>query len=177
MESIGSQQVEPLLLMLARWGELWGVPRLEDRLTLEFSSRLKTTLGRCMVGQGRIRLAASLLEVSRSFLEEVVCHEAAHVAVYELYGKGPRPHGAAWKALMKSAGYEPRARIHFEDLPEPFARRGRPRTLWRHRCPVCQAFRIARRPVRNWRCAACHAAGLDGRLVVTRVTGAPEGYL
>lgn len=124
MERVPSQQFEPRFPGLARWGRLWGVPRLEERLTLEFSPRLKTSLGRCMPGQGKIRLAASLLEVPRNLLTEVVCHEAAHAAVFELHGRSPSPHGPEWKALMKSAGYEPRVRIHFEDLPEPLPGKG-----------------------------------------------------
>ncbi|HLE72474.1 MAG TPA: hypothetical protein VJH87_22540 [Vicinamibacteria bacterium] len=42
------------------------------------------------------------------------------------------------------------------------------RELHGHRCPVCQLFRAARRLMSRWRCAACVASGLEGRLSITR---------
>ncbi len=46
--------------------------------------------------------------------------------------------------------------------------------MWEHQCPVCRLRRLARRPVPQWRCAACREAGLEGELVVTRIA-AMEG--
>ena len=62
--------------------------------------------------------------------------------------------------------------------PEPQQKRQpTPRTqssfAYDHWCPVCQSSRQARRPVKAWRCAACVAAGLDGRLEITRRTRRP----
>jgi hypothetical protein len=44
-------------------------------------------------------------------LQEVLCHEMAHLATRELHGRNVRPHGPEWKALMTSAGFEPRTRL------------------------------------------------------------------
>ncbi len=157
-----------------RWGELWGVPHLADSVTVEFSPRFRSSLGLCRPGEGRIRLAAHLANGRPELLEEVLCHELAHVAVYRLHGRSVRPHGPEWKGMVRAAGFEPRVRFHREEGGFP-ARATRPRARWEHRCPVCQARRVAGRPVRNWRCVECLRAGLPGTLVITRMPAGTGG--
>jgi predicted SprT family Zn-dependent metalloprotease len=97
------------------------------------------SLGRCQPEQKRIRLASWLREAPGELLAEVLCHEAAHVAVHELHGRGCRPHGSEWKSLMRAAGYDARTRIPEDALPQ----------VWRDECakrPVKRAKR--RRPSR-----------------------------
>ena len=154
---------------LAEWSSQWGLAGLEARVTLQFSSRMTRSLGRCYTERGLIRLSERLLEGPPSLLEEALCHELAHAAVHELNGKRCRPHGPEWKNLMRAAGYEPRVRFPAGTLPQPARRpKRRRRYLYIHRCPVCQAEHIARRAVRRWRCAACVEAGLDGGLEIWR---------
>jgi predicted SprT family Zn-dependent metalloprotease len=156
--------------LLTDWAQRWGVPGLERRLSVQISTRLRTSLGRYSSAQRELRVASYLLDGPPSLLREVLCHEAAHAAVYERHGRSTRPHGPEWQALMREAGFAPRVRIpaaELDGLPLP-ARRAR--ILWEHRCPVCQASRVAGRPVREWRCAACRAAGLSGKLVIERAT-------
>jgi predicted SprT family Zn-dependent metalloprotease len=112
-----------------------------------------------------IRINAALVDQPLSLLEEVVCHEAAHVAVHELYRGRRRPHGAEWRELMQKAGFAPRVRMPLDRLPS----RMQPNTVYEHHCPVCQAHRNARRPVRRWRCTACVGVGLPGELVITKL--------
>ena len=50
---------------------------------------------------------------------------------------------------------------------QKFRRAVRPRMLYQHRCPVCSASRVARRPVRRWRCRACRESGLEGALEIS----------
>jgi predicted SprT family Zn-dependent metalloprotease len=116
-----------------------------------------------------MRVAAFLLGAPDQLLHEVLCHEAAHAAVYELHGRGPKPHGLEWRKLMVAAGFEPRVRLKVALLAGQPQRGAPARVLWEHRCPVCQVVRLAGRRVPEWRCAACQAAGLAGELVVTRV--------
>ena len=156
-----------------RWGKLWGLPKLAESVTVEFSRRFRTSLGRCRPGQGRIRLAAHLQDGNGKLLEEVLCHELAHVAVYQIHGHRARPHGPEWKGLLSQAGFEPRTRFLRGEGKFP-PRSEKPRARWEHRCPVCQAMRMAGRPVRNWRCAKCRNAGLPGELVITRIPAARE---
>jgi predicted SprT family Zn-dependent metalloprotease len=99
-------------------------------------------------------------------LREALCHEAAHAAVYEIHGRGPKPHGSEWRALMRAVGFAPRTKVPMDLLPDALSHRALER-IWEHRCPVCQAVRRARRRVTRWRCVACRAAGLEGELVIT----------
>ena len=92
----------------------------------------------------------------------------AHLAARELHGRNVRPHGPEWKALMTSAGYEPRTRLPSPNGALRPRRRRRARYVYLHRCPVCQRFRIARRLMSRWRCADCVTSGLEGGLTITR---------
>lgn len=159
-----------LLCALGDWCRLWNVEGLESRLQVVWSSRFRRSLGRFSVASSQIRLAAFLLEGPETLVKEVLCHEAAHAAVFELHGRASTPHGPEWRRLMQVAGYEPRARF-----PEHLLPTGTPcsRGLWEHRCPVCHAYRIALTPARRWRCRACSEAGLSGALTVRAL--APRG--
>ena len=106
---------------LHHWLHLWNTPELAARTTIEWSPRLTRSLGRCYPERRLIRLASFLDEAPNGLLEEVLCHELAHVAARELHGTRIRPHGPEWKALMRDAGYEPKTR-----LPLPANVRGTP---------------------------------------------------
>lgn len=169
---------------IRRWARTWGVPGLESRVRIELSRRMSRALGRCIPSQGIVRLNARLLDGPRDLLIEVLCHEVAHVAAHELAGrKRPRPHGHAWAGLMRAAGFPARVRMDVNSGPHgAFLRSLAPRSgtrrsgaRYEHRCPICQVYRVARRPVRQWRCAACVRAGLDGELVITRRSGDGRG--
>ncbi len=109
------------------------------------------------------------MEGPHDLLEEVLCHELAHVAVVQLYGARCRPHGREWRGLMSAAGHTPRARIPAAEFERLVPMHAGTRVMWEHRCPVCQARRVAGRPVREWRCARCRRIGLRGSLVVRRL--------
>jgi predicted SprT family Zn-dependent metalloprotease len=102
-----------------------------------------------------------------AMLFEVLCHESAHLAARDLYGRRCQPHGPEWVALVRAAGFEPRRRIPWAAPSPPPQRLAARRRRYIHRCPVCQLQRIAWRPIRAWRCAACVAAGLPGRLEIS----------
>ncbi|MGN8158046.1 SprT family zinc-dependent metalloprotease [Salinisphaera sp. SWV1] len=54
-----------------------------------------------------VRLNAALLASHpKEMLAETVPHEVAHVAIYRLYGRRAKPHGAEWKALMQAFGVD-----------------------------------------------------------------------
>jgi len=167
------------LQSLARlWAELWGVPGLPDSMRVEYSTRFRSSLGLCRPALGRIRLAAHLKDGDPDLLEEVLCHELAHVAVHRLHGREAKPHGPEWKRLVREAGFEPRLRIMTEEGRGPTQsphRRNQPRPRWEHRCPVCHSRRMAGRPVPEWRCAECLEAGLSGKMVITKLATPKEG--
>jgi predicted SprT family Zn-dependent metalloprotease len=159
---------------LGSWCRLWGVPDLADRIQVIVSPRLRRSLASYRTRRGQIRISSLLLNLSEAVIDEVLCHEAAHAAVTELQAHHVRPHGPEWRALVRAAGFEPSVRM----APDRVAGRRTGatgyRALWEHRCPVCQMHRLARRPVRHWRCASCRRAGLEGALVITRIAGAAE---
>lgn len=93
---------------LAEWCELWRVPELASQIEISFSHRLRRSLGRCHPKHAIVRLHPGLVE-SPEVLREVLCHEVAHAAAYALYRRRLRPHGREWGALMRAAGYRPRA--------------------------------------------------------------------
>ncbi len=153
---------------MANWSAMWGTPALESTVSIHYSSRMTRSLGRCYPERRLIRIAESLLDGPRTILEEALCHELAHIAVHELNGGKCRPHGPEWKALMRKAGFEPRIRLRWDGAPPPAKRKRRRRYLYIHRCTVCHAERTARRVVRQWRCAACVEAGLEGTFEIWR---------
>jgi len=166
-----TQNASGLRGALAHWAEAWDLAGFEQRLDVRFSKRFCTSLGRCRPDTGEIRLAEFLLTGPPALLRETLCHEAAHAAVYVRHGRGRKPHGTEWRALMQAAGFEARARLPAHLVADVVRPRARRRRLWQHRCPVCHASRTARRRVPQWRCAACRAMGLEGALLITELGG------
>jgi ribosomal protein L37AE/L43A len=182
----GDARFRPLL---ERWADLWGVPDLPSRVTILPSTRLRRSLGRCQPATGRISIRASLLDGDPRLLEEVLCHEAAHVAVHALRGRAPRPHGPEWRELVRAAGFEPQVRSAWDggdvgdagdagnagdaadagDAATSPPRRASGRFAYEHRCPVCQVVRYANTAHPRWQCLECDDAGLEGALDIRRV--------
>ena len=160
---------------LSHWAKVWDLPELPYRVRIVFSSRLQSSLGRCSPSEGLIRLNPGLLEGAPAALREVVCHEAAHVATWLLYGRRARAHGTEWKELMRLAGYDARVRWAETSVPDAVRERRKPPAIYVHSCPVCRAQWIARRTSTAWRCATCRGAGRDGRLTVSKREAASGG--
>lgn len=116
--------------LLQNWCELWGAADLTPEITVELSSRMTRSLGRCYPDRKLIRIARFVLDDSDDLFQEVLCHEAAHLAAYHLHGKSIRPHGNEWKSLMLQAGYPPSVRFKESRLqhmpPPPKSRARRP---------------------------------------------------
>jgi SprT protein len=158
----------PLRDELKRWLHLWSVPDLETETRIEWSPRLVRSLAHSYPERRLVRISSHLAGAPDGLLREVLCHELAHLATRELHGRNIRPHGPEWKALMTSAGFEPRTRLPSPERALRLRRRRPAPYVYIHRCPVCQISRPARRLVSRWRCAACVASGLEGRLDITR---------
>lgn len=142
---------------LEQWCKVWGVEHLRLVPTVEFSSRMTTTLGRVFPERNLIRLNAELQ--GTPLLEEVLCHEFAHLVVYKLHGRHTRPHGPEWRELVEKAGFPARTAVPVQEE--------RTTVNYVHRCAVCQTTRTAKRPMKRWRCRACVEAGLEGRMEIT----------
>jgi len=132
------------------------------------SPRLTRSWGRAQPALGRVSIHPALIRPRFGLLQQVLCHEAAHVAAYLLYGPDVRPHGPEWRELVVRAGHDPALRLPGPDV----AARQKSATStprYRHRCPVCQMIRVAKRRVPAWRCASCVAGGFEGRLIISRL--------
>jgi predicted SprT family Zn-dependent metalloprotease len=150
---------------VCRFAALWNEPELPLAVTVRLSTRMRRSVGLCRPASGRIALNRHLLAGNTALLHEVLCHELAHVVVYRRHQRVPVPHGPEWQTLVRAAGYVPSTALRMDmgERSMPAARRGYTVV---HRCPVCHTQRAARRPVARWRCAECHAAGLDGVMEV-----------
>lgn len=160
-----------LAALIHPWGCLWGLPGFEQNLTLRFSPRLTRSLGRCNPAAGTLTLRLGLPDDQIPY---ILCHEAAHIAVFLRFGAGLRPHGPEWAALVTLAGFSPAVQVPGPRTPPkqnpvppgPFR--------YAHKCIVCQTTRWARRPMPRWRCAECLAAGLTGEMRILD-THYPDG--
>ncbi len=156
---------------LAECESAWGAPGLCGELRVEFNGRIRRSLGRCHVVDGKVRLHPGLATAPDALLREVVCHEAAHAVVHRLHGRAVRPHGREWGELMRAVGLPARARLGLGDLPEAMQRSINDRPAYRHRCGDCGAERIAYRRMSRWRCAVCFRKGRAGRLEIEPLKG------
>jgi predicted SprT family Zn-dependent metalloprotease len=161
--------IEPYQHYLVEWAKTWELPDLPAQVRIEFSNRLRTSIGLCYPERSLIRLHPVVRELEEAMFLEILCHELAHIAVYRQFGRGCRPHGREWVALLEIAGFTARARLPQGSIfATPKQRATRKTVLWHHRCPHCRAARTARRPVYTWRCAACRKRGRSGKLKITR---------
>jgi predicted SprT family Zn-dependent metalloprotease len=155
--------------LLRDWGHRWGLADLGRSVQVEWGRRFRRSLGRVHLDRRVVRLAEELALAPPELLREVLCHEIAHLAARDLHGRHCRPHGPEWAALVRAAGFAPRRRIPWSPPSSPSQpkRAGARARGYIHRCPVCHLRWTAGRPVRQWRCPACVAAGLSGQLEIT----------
>lgn len=174
MRELSPQLPNRVLRALNSWCENWDTPDIPKTVIFSFSSRLSRTLARCHPLQNRIVVRADLALAPYRLLAEVLCHELAHLATYRLHGPNAKPHGKEWQELVRRAGFEPRIRIQNASAGNVMKKRRISPAIFEHRCHICQIVRVSRRPVLNWRCAACLDAGLEGAMVITR-KALPDG--
>ena len=150
--------------LVRRWARKWDVPELADEIRYEWSTRLRRSLGRAYPERNLIRLSSLLKDAKYAPLfDEVLCHEAAHVAVFHTFGNQAASHGPEWEHLVRIAGYEARSSHKTDSLTEL---QNADCIRYDHLCPICQATRTAKCPQTKWRCVACQNAGLEGALII-----------
>jgi len=161
---LGQKCTTRLSKLATLWSSMWGCPSLFDETSVNLNRRLRRTVARHQRAHGTIELGPIFLQL-RARRPEVLCHELAHAAVHFKFASGKKPHSREWKNFVTQAGFAASTRMEVAST----ARSRQLNLLYRHRCPVCQMQRLARRPVRAWRCAACLASGLDGILYIERL--------
>lgn len=144
---------------------LWGVEEIQDEVQVEYSTRITRSLGRTQPLKKVIRLNGELSTTLNDLLDEVICHELAHIAAVHLHGDSIKPHGEEWKKLVRLAGFEPSIQLHV--ILESST--GKASRSYRHYCPVCHSQRIGRIRMTRWRCKACAESGLPGELQIEEI--------
>ena len=160
----------PVAAEVERWFKHWSLIALMPTLHFRFSGRMFRSIGRCYPTRRTIALAVGVRELPEPQILDILCHECAHLAAYELYGLAIRPHGAEWRKLVASVGYLPRVRFEDDSAIQLIRSRARLPTRYLHRCLTCRRQRTARRRMSHWRCGACYEIGLDGRLEILKLT-------
>ena len=155
--------------LLSSLGGIWKIESLENKVTVKFSGRMVRSLGNCRPETALIRLNKVLADTrNENIFREILCHEAAHAAVFLLYGKKCKPHGPEWRALVSAAHYPPRTKIPDNEI-HGLLRIGRKnRYLYTHRCMNCGRIYLARKTDHRWRCKNCLGKGLEGILTLVR---------
>lgn len=148
--------------VIRRLCRFWDVKNIAGEVKVTFSRIITKSLGRTQPAAKHIRLNPQLKSCSNELLEEVLCHELAHIAAHHLHGDSIRPHGPEWQALVRAAGFTPSVRIEADIGLNPLAQS----KCYTHYCPVCHSRRTAKKPMKRWRCAECVANGLPGTLVI-----------
>ena len=149
-----------------RWlAKLWRDSRI-SKVKIASNSRLTSTVARYVIGADVIELSSWAASRSVRLQREMICHEAAHCVVWDRYGSSARPHGPEWAALIRAAGFGPKATL--VRCGERHRRRT-PAAAFRHVCQVCHFSKRAKRRMPTWRCPECRAVGLDGVLRIVRI--------
>ena len=154
--------------LVARCAEAWQEPWLARRARVGYNARLRSTLGRALLDDGRVELNPRLLAEHPEQLVPTLVHELAHLVVHRRYGR-VAPHGPHFRALMRSLNLDPGAHHH---LPTEHLRQRRRRYLYLHRCDRCGVTFVARRVRRDCYCRAC---GPDMTWDVWRAPATPQG--
>ncbi len=154
--------------MAARVAALWEMPELVD-VTIGYNGRLRTTLGRALLDEGRVELNPRLLRDHPDQLVSTLAHELAHLAVHVRFGRRAGAHGREFRTLMRALNLDARAT---HNLPVEHLRRRRRRYIYLHRCDQCGRSAIARRVLRDRICSRC---GPGMQWDVYRVPDTPAG--
>ena len=99
-------------------------------------------------------------------IRQILCHELAHAAVVMKCGRAACSHGTEWRHFVRVAGFEPETHLVSHQAGRATSKVSRAPPVYEHRCVICQAVRLARKPVPNWRCVECVGAGLEGALEI-----------
>ena len=117
--AMGVQVSRSLRSAIRNWAASWDCRGLDEKVSVEWSSRLRTSLGRSYPERHLIRLNPVLgAKANRGLMRETLCHEFAHIAVYAMQGRSARIHGAEWRDLMQKARFEPRTAVPVSELKQ-----------------------------------------------------------
>jgi hypothetical protein len=73
---------------------------------------------------------------------------------------------------MVITGYSNRLQAPPTQLPDSWQAPQAAHSMWKHRCPTCQATTLSRACVMRWRCCACQIAEHSREIVIRRIANA-----
>ena len=134
-------------------------PRLAERITVRWTSRMRTTAGLASYQRWEVILNPALKKISETEVEKTLRHELAHLLARDRAGrKRIAPHGDEWRQACVDLGIPNESRTH----QLPFVRHRQQRKFF-YRCPSCkETLSRVRKPRRKIACLACckkHAGG------------------
>jgi SprT protein len=146
--------------------------KLEDRLSVVWNRRMRSTAGRAFWPEGRIELNPRLLDFAPDEVRNTMLHELAHLLAYAKAGRRRiKAHGVEWRQACRELGIPNESATH--SLPLPTREMAR---KWRYTCPACQEsierVRKMKRYAGCYRCCKEHNGGYyhrKFRLVESRI--------
>jgi len=130
---------------LRSWLDSWNAIELLSTMRIETSTRMRSSLGRAYLDRSLVRVNHLLIAPGReALLDEVFCHEVAHLVVHERHGRRAAPHGREWRLLLIQVGAPVRVTIPREECsflpPERRIARRRRRRSRRSPSPVARRY-------------------------------------
>lgn len=159
-QSRSGQRRDPLLeLLVDALLQQVHCPELLGRVSVWWSTRLRSTAGLASHPERRIILNAALPLISEAEVDRTLRHELAHLIAQSRSRRRIAPHGTEWKQACAELGLPGEARCH----QLPLRRRSLPRRLL-YVCPSCGAEVRRVRPLRRQEaCLACCRKKNGGR--------------
>lgn len=143
--------------VMNEWNKLVKTQIALQTYTLEWSTRMTTTAGKCCMSKKVIRLSTRMIEHPTTRLNDVVNtvrHEAAHAICSYTYGNKVSGHGKEWKSIAISIGCNGE-RCHSMSFAEASEK-------WAIKCTVCcNNWFSVRKPAKTSVCGNC-----EGTLLV-----------
>lgn len=137
-----------------------GLPKLSEKISVTWNSRMRTTVGRAFWPDCRIEMNPRLREFPQEETQRTLRHELAHLIAYARCGRRKiAPHGSEWQTACADLGIPGESVRHTLPL--------KPRRMHRkysYTCPSCMAvFSRVRRIKRPSACHTCCREHNGGR--------------
>ena len=107
---------------IGKWGiecfTLAGVPELANQVGVEWSNRMKTTMGKAFWEKKIIVFSTPIFSIADSeFQRETVFHECAHIIAGVKF-RSKQGHNFNWRQIMRQVGYPNAQRCHKVNVNE-----------------------------------------------------------
>tara|TARA_B100000927_G_scaffold133747_5_gene107812 strand:- start:1051 stop:1719 length:669 start_codon:yes stop_codon:yes gene_type:complete len=130
------------------------LPKLAERVSVSWNSRMRTAAGRAFFQTDQIELNPKLQDLPEASRDREIfgtfLHELAHLVSYaRADGQRILPHGPEWKQACRDLGIPDEDRCHNLDFPSRKMKRS-----YTYECPVCGS--VVERVRKIKRAVACY---------------------